>query len=139
MSDLTKRRRSRELALQVLFQREFVPDVQIDASLKYFSEHLDIPQESFAYAQILLQGIEKNAQEIDRLISDKSKNWKIPRMSAVDLSLLRIGTYELIFSQDAIPPKVAIDEAIEMAKRYGGTESTNFVNGLLDEILKTKE
>ncbi len=138
MADLTKRRRSRELALQVLFQREFVPDVLIDVSLKYFSEHLDIPHESLEYAQILLQGIEKNAAAIDGLISDKSKNWKIPRMSAVDLSLLRIGTYELIFSLEAIPPKVAIDEAIEMAKRYGGTESTNFVNGLLDEILKTK-
>lgn len=132
----SKRRRARELALQVLFQKEFVSDVDIEASLKYFREQLEMPDDSWQYAEKLLYGIEAHKSEIDRKISEKSHNWKISRMSPVDLSLLRIGTYEIFFGGGEVPPKVAIDEAIEVAKRYSGTESASFINGILDEIVR---
>lgn len=138
MKDQTKRRRARELALQVLFQKEFVQDVQIDISLQYFSEHLEIAKDSATYAETLLTGIIEHKSKIDELISEKSRNWKINRMSPVDLSLLRIGAFELCFSDGDVPPRVVIDESIELAKKYGGTDSPSFINGILDEIFKSK-
>lgn len=136
MSEVTKRRRAREVALQVLFQKEFVEDVDISTSLAYFRDHLEIPIESWTYAEKLLTGIEQNKPRIDQHIAEKSRNWKISRMAPVDLCLLRIGVYELRFGDNEVPPKVAIDEAIEIAKRYGGTDSPSFVNGILNEILQ---
>ncbi len=136
--DLTKRRRARELALQILFQREFVADMDLDASFAYFREQLEIPEESWTYAKELIAGLMKNKEAVDKKITDASRNWKISRMSPVDLNLLRIATFEILYGHDEVPPKVAIDEALEIAKRYSGTESPNFINGLLDEILKSK-
>ena len=136
--DLTKRRRARELALQILFQREFVPDMDLDASFAYFREQLEFPEESWAYAKELIAGLKKHQTDVDQKITTASRNWKIARMSPVDLNLLRIATYESLYGNDEVPPKVAIDEALEIAKRYSGTDSPNFINGLLDEILKSK-
>jgi transcription antitermination protein NusB len=138
MSDTTKRRRAREVALQVLFQKEFVKDVDIAVSLDYFREHLEIPEESWGYAEFLLKGIAENIENIDSQINDKSRNWKISRMAPVDLCLLRIGVFEILYSKDEIPPKVAIDEAIEISKRYGGNDSSQFINGILDEIMNSR-
>ncbi len=136
MNDLTKRRRARELALQVLFQLEFVKDIDVASSLGYFREHLEIPEDSWEYAETLLDGITQNLTEIDRLIADASKNWKISRMSPVDKCLLRIATYEMKYAADLTPPAVAINEVVEIAKRYSGTESPQFINGLLDGLMK---
>lgn len=136
MSEDTARRRSREVALQVLFQVEFVADIELATRLAYFRSHLDISSDAWAYAEQILQGIEAHKAEIDQVIADKSRNWKIPRMAPVDLCLLRIGVYELSFGKNEVPPRVAINEAIEIAKRYGGTDSPNFINGILDEVLK---
>lgn len=138
MSDSTKRRRAREVALQVLFQREFVSDIVIDTSLTYFREHLEIPEDSWSYAELLLKGIEKYHVEIDRLITDGSRNWKISRMPPVDLCLLRIAIYELKYAEELIPSAVAINEVIEIAKRYSGTDSPQFINGILDGLVKAK-
>ncbi|OFZ12421.1 MAG: transcription antitermination factor NusB [Bdellovibrionales bacterium RBG_16_40_8] len=138
MSEVTNRRRAREVALQVLFQKEFVPDIDFSTSLAYFRDRLEIPKESCDYAQHLLNGIEKHSIEIDKHISEKSRNWKISRIAPVDLCLLRLGVFELCFGDNEVPPKVVIDEAIEIAKRYGGTETPNFINGILDEIWRAK-
>ncbi|MCB0350345.1 MAG: transcription antitermination factor NusB [Bdellovibrionales bacterium] len=137
MSADTARRRAREVALQVLFQMEFVPDIELATRLDYFRMHLDITEDAWAYAEQILQGIEKHKQELDNIITEKSRNWKISRMAPVDLCLLRIGVYELSFGQNEVPPKVAINEAIEIAKRFSGTESSHFINGILDDVLRT--
>jgi N utilization substance protein B len=137
-NDQSKRRRAREAALQVLFQKEFVTDMDTATSLAYFRDQLDFPADSWSYAEQLLNGVEKHKTEIDALITSKSQNWKISRMAPVDLNLLRIATYEIRFSNDEVPPKVAINEALEIAKRYSGTDSAQFINGLLDEILKAR-
>lgn len=136
--ETSQRRRARELALQVLFQKEFTADLDIKASLSYFRKHLEVSDESLSYAESLLAGIEAHLDEINTIITQTSHNWKISRMAPVDLSLLRIGVYEIYFNEE-VPPKVVINEAIEIAKKYGGTESPQFINGLLDEIFRNKK
>jgi transcription antitermination protein NusB len=138
MQDITKRRRARELTIQVLFQKEFVPDVSIKISLDYFQSQLDIPSESIQYAEFLLEGVEKHKAEIDQKIAAVSHNWKLSRMSAVDLNILRMGVFELLYNNDETPAPVIMDEAVEIAKKYGRSESHSFVNGILDEIFKGK-
>jgi len=130
------RRKSRELALQVEFQREFVRDVDVKTSLEYFKKSFSAPMEVWSYAEELLQGIYQHKEEIDNLIQSHSSNWKMERMAMVDRNLLRIAVFEICFSQGQIPPNAAINEAIEIAKKYGTTESAAFLNGILDEIAK---
>jgi len=130
------RRKSRELALQVEFQREFVSDVDVKTSLEYFKKSFSAPMEVWSYAEELLQGIYQHKEEIDNLIQSHSSNWKMERMAMVDRNLLRIAVFEICFSQGQIPPNAAINEAIEIAKKYGTTESAAFLNGILDEIAK---
>lgn len=138
MSESTHRRKAREISLQVLFQKEFVPDVTVASSLDYFRHHLDAPEQSWDYARKLLTGIEEHKEALDQAISAASHNWKTSRMAPVDLSLLRMASYELIYLHNEIPPKVAMDEAIEIAKRFGGTESSGFINGILNEVMRAK-
>lgn len=92
--------------------------------------------EVWSYAEELLQGIYQHKEEIDNLIQSHSSNWKMERMAMVDRNLLRIAVFEICFSQGQIPPNAAINEAIEIAKKYGTTESAAFLNGILDEIAK---
>lgn len=83
-------------------------------------------------------GIKENEEKIDNMILAKLKNWSIERIFKIDLAILRLAVYELNF-MDAIPPKVAINEAVELAKKYGNDASSNFVNGVLREIIKDRE
>jgi N utilization substance protein B len=84
---------------------------------------------------LLLAGVKKEREMIDRFIASACENWKMDRIAFVDKNVMRIGVYEMLFSQD-VPPKVAIDEAIEMGKKYGNGDSGDFINGVLDRILK---
>jgi N utilization substance protein B len=129
------RRKSRELALQVLFQKEFVEGSSLVERLGYFRESFAISDEVLEYARHLLQFIEENSDKIDAKIREKSLNWSLERISKVDLCILRLGTTELMMPKE-IPPKVAINEAIELAKKYGNTDSAGFINGILNEQLK---
>lgn len=106
--------------------------MSIETSLKYFSTYISAADEAWQYAESLLKGVAERGQEIDRLISESSRNWKIERISPVDLCLLRQSVYEII--SGSAPFKVAIDEAIELAKKYGSTESAHFINGILDDV-----
>jgi N utilization substance protein B len=137
MTDFKKRHRAREIALQVLFQKEFVPDLNLKNSIEYFRTITEAPAEAWSYATELLEGVEKFHKEIDSLISSKSINWKISRMAPVDLSAMRIAIFEMKYAQ-GVPPKVAIDEAIELVKDYSGTDSSQFINGLLNEVFKSE-
>ena len=91
--------------------------------------------EIITYANLLAQGVAGRITDIDHKISDYATNWQIKRMAIIDRNVMRIGLYELQHTTD-IPPKVAINEAVELAKKYGDLESSKFVNGILDKIHK---
>lgn len=130
------RRLSRELALQVLFQQEFAPQQTIEAGLETFKRSFSASTEVWDYAQELLKGIEANKKSIDDLIQKNSAHWTLKRMALVDLNIMRLATYELKFGGEQVPPAVCIDEAIEISKKYGTVDSSAFVNGILDQIMK---
>jgi len=133
----TTRRQARELALQVLFQQEFNAEISASQALKNFKESFDAPDEVWSYATKILDGIAAKKNEIDSLIEKNSSHWRMPRMALVDRNLLRIGVYEIAFSDGEVPPKAALNEAIEISKKYGTTDSSSFINGILDQILKS--
>ena len=133
-----QRRESREIALQVLFQREFAPDIQIEDALNLFRSSFDAEKEVWNYATDLLRGVSTQKTEIDEAIQAASTHWSLKRMALTDLNIMRVATYELLFSPHPPPPLVVIDEAIEISKKYGTTDSASFTNGILDQIRKTK-
>jgi len=140
------RRRARELALQTLYGLDFdvceideaVDAMQLRAS-EPASEDEDLKdqvrgnEETRAFAADLVRGVASHREEIDTILSSCSTNWKITRMAMVDRNILRMATYELQFLKD-IPPKVTMNEAIEIAKRYSTLESSAFINGILDRV-----
>jgi len=130
------RRQSRELALQILFQTEFAPQLSILNLLKIFDESLD--PETVEFAQKLINGVNEFKGKIDSKIQSASSHWKLERMANVDRNVLRISTYEMLFAPELLKQNIAINEAIEIARKYGTTDSANFVNGILDQIAKSK-
>jgi N utilization substance protein B len=126
------RSRCRELALQMLYQAEFAGKPSFEGVNRFWG-HFQKGEEVPAYLQDLILGVAAHQEELDALISRHSEHWRLERMVAVDRNLLRLATYELIY-QPETPVKVVINEAVELAKRYGTDESGAFVNGLLDRI-----
>lgn len=154
------RRKAREVALQVLYELDVVKtDVQEavsqfwrhftapDEFLEPFWDYFDNPEDarkkrikSFAvsseaklFSSLLIEGTWLNRREIDRVISDCSEHWSLSRMSKVDRSILRMAVYELLYCDD-IPPKVTLNEAIDLGKTYGSENSGSFINGILDAL-----
>jgi transcription antitermination protein NusB len=128
------RRESRELALQILYALDANPSVGIRETLQTFrEEQADVLSRVREFAEGLVQGVQDHREVIDAAIKARSKNWTLVRMPRVDLNVMRMATYELMFRQD-IPKKVSINEAIEIARKFGDKESPAFVNGILDEI-----
>ena len=132
---MRKRTRAREYALQLLYQLD-VTRAGADSIIEEFWVHLEVPGEVRAFAAALVAGTLARREEIDQLIARHANNWQINRMAVVDRNILRLGAYELLFVED-VPPKVSLNEAIELAKRFGDEESSKFVNGILDAIHKT--
>jgi transcription antitermination protein NusB len=126
------RRKAREYALQILYALDLNPAPTGDF-LKVFWEMNETKPEIVEYTSILVKGTLSNQEKIDALISTHSSHWKIDRMPATDRNILRIGTYELLEEQ-TVPPKAVINEAIEIAKKFGTTDSATFINGVLDSI-----
>jgi len=128
------RRESRELALQILYALDANPSVGIRETLQTFrEEHADVLSRVREFAEELVRGVEEHRTAIDEAVKARSKNWSLARMPRVDLNVMRMATYELMFRQD-IPKKVSINEAIEIARKFGDKESPAFVNGILDEV-----
>ncbi len=130
---MIKRRRSRESALQVLYQWDLT---QQDAQrgLAHFEEHFLIRKEKDAFLERIVQGVLEHCHEIDRLIEQYSENWRLDRISPIDRTILRIAIFELLYCEE-IPPKVALNEAVDLGKRFGSENSGSFINGILDRIL----
>ncbi len=132
---MRKRTQSRECTLKILYQAELTRrDIHVAAE-NFWSEFETIDENIQAFANRLTSGIEKNLQDIDDKISQHATNWQLKRMAVIDRNVLRIGVFELLHTVD-IPPKVTINEAVELAKKYGDLESSKFVNGILDKIHK---
>lgn len=131
------RRKSRELALQFLFSHDFQERPQapekLTEDLDMFCQIFDISQKSLPYGRELILGICQHRTEIDTLLADHSHNWRVERMSLVDRNILRIAVFEMQYSRKA-PAQVAINEALEIAKRYSIEESVSFINGILDAV-----
>lgn len=126
------RRQAREFAIKVLFHMEFNPGVPKE-TFKLIVENFGVDASIQSFAEELVLGVYENKRKLDDVIRKSSKNWKLERMSRADRSILRLGAFEILFRQD-IPPKVSIDEAVELGKRYGTDDSSAFINGILDNI-----
>jgi N utilization substance protein B len=130
------RRRSREIALQVLFQTEFSAQTP-ESALTLYLENFETDGETKEFAMRLVRGVGEHREELDRLIQAHSQNWKVHRMAFVDKNILRIAAFELKYLGEEVPTTVVIDEAIEIGKRFGSQETSSFVNGVLDNISKS--
>lgn len=132
---MTRRSRAREVALQLLFQRDLNPRAD-EAALKRFASERLRDEELLRFCVTLFDGVLANQARIDEQLTAAAENWRLPRMAAVDRNVLRLGGFELLCSQET-PARVALDEAIELARRYGSADSPAFVNGILDRIHQT--
>ncbi len=134
------RTRARELALQFLFTTDLQGPAyrsELDAFLNEALAGKPGAEEAIAYARRLVDGVLLRRDEIDDLLRETARNWDLERMAVVDRNALRIGVYELLF-EEQIPMKVAINEAIELGKRYSTEASGAFINGILDRIRRDK-
>ena len=132
---MRKRTQAREFALQVLYRIDITRD-PADISLENFWQlHGEEPvePETKAFIEELVRGVAENLKIIDEKITKYAANWKLERMAVVDRNVLRLSCFELMFRED-IPPKVSINEAVELAKRYSGPEAGKFVNAILDKV-----
>lgn len=132
---MTRRRRAREVALQVLFEDDLNPRVNPAAADEVLLRRLRTP-ELVELSRALVAGVRRNRAELDALIEKTAENWSLSRMAVTDRNVLRLGAYEILFSDT--PDPVAINEALELAKRYGSAQSAQFVNGILDRLMREK-
>lgn len=132
---MRKRTRARDCALQVLYQIDITGDSYETALNNFWQNCQDADFDSAIreFAIELVRGVSDNLELIDNKISQFAANWQLDRMAVLDRNVLRIGCFELIYRED-IPPKVSINEAVELAKRYSGLEAGKFVNAILDKI-----
>ena len=132
---MRKRTKARENALKILYAIDITGGEPKECIDVYWRESEEKDQEVKAFADSLVLGTSNKKKEIDKIISGSATNWQLERMAVIDRNILRFAESELLFADD-IPPKVTINEAIDIAKRYGDSESGSFVNGVLDKINK---
>lgn len=138
---MRKRTRSREFALQILYQLE-INRIDPSAVLEDFWRKVGLEDgkendPTRQYTERLVNGVLKNIGAIDEILERFAENWTLRRMAYIDRNILRLSAYEMIYMEE-IPMKVAINEAVELAKRYGEPDSSKFVNGILDKIAKSE-
>ena len=128
----SRRTKAREITLQMLYQLDLNPDVPGQTVLEQVQERLtDEPSAKFGWQ--LYVGVLENRKELDSRIEAIAANWSLKRMAPTDRNVLRLGAFELLFTET--PPRVVIDEALELAKRFGSSQSAQFVNGILDRLI----
>jgi N utilization substance protein B len=126
------RRKAREAAVQMLYQLDLC-GLEAAAVIQLYWQHLGVAAERDEFANELVIGCAKAQEQLDTKIRSVSKHWRLERMSRVDRNIIRLATYELMHQAD-IPRRVTLNEAVELAKRFGNEESPAFVNGVLDRI-----
>ncbi|MCR5175848.1 MAG: transcription antitermination factor NusB [Anaerovibrio sp.] len=141
------RRQAREVALQTLFQLDMNPaengavvadarQAAMDVAMATMDDGEKLGRKDMAFLSELVNGTEDNRKEIDELISGASKDWKLHRMAGVDRNITRMAVYELKFADEKLTPNIVINEAVELAKKYGSDDSSRFVNGILGAITR---
>ena len=128
------RKQARDFTFKIIYQADIQKE-NLDVIYKINAEEKDIDEKSKQYILSSLEGIEANVENINTIIAEKSKGWKINRISKISLASLKLGIYEVLYN-DEIPNTVAINEAVTLAKLYEGEESAKFVNGILSVVLK---
>ncbi|RLB30129.1 MAG: transcription antitermination factor NusB [Deltaproteobacteria bacterium] len=131
-----KRRRSRELALKVLFHFEFSKKDDPAVAFDLICNNFGVSEDIKVFSKELVLGVCVHIKELDNLISKASQNWRLERIAIIDRSILRLAVFELLYRDD-IPPKVSINEAVDVGKKFGTEESGAFINGILDKIYNT--
>lgn len=126
------RRKAREIALQVLYGLNFV-DIDVQKALDLFWGNFVAPKTAKDFAAFLVQGTCEHKEELDKLIAGCSDNWSLGRMSKVDINILRLAVFEFLYCDD-IPPKVTLNEAVDLGKTFGSENSGSFINGILDAL-----
>ncbi len=126
------RRRAREVAFQVLYQDDFNPRISPSVGEDLLRRRLG-SEDLLAFGRELVAGVRRNRPEIDRALEEAAEHWSLGRMAATDRNVLRLGAYEVLYAET--PPRVAVDEAIELARRFGSADSSRFVNGILDRLM----
>ncbi len=130
----SRRTRAREVAMQMLYQRDLNPDASIEVIRSMIAEELhERPLQEFTWS--LFSGVLEWRTQIDRHLEELAANWQLSRMAPTDRNILRLGAFELLHTET--PHRVVIDEAIEMAKKFGSVQSFQFVNGILDRLIPT--
>jgi len=143
------RSQAREIALQALFQLDLIPkgdDVPegaheafaVDGAIDAYPEDANISKQDISYARELVHGTREFQQPIDEKIREVSRAWRLERMAAVDRNLMRMAVYEMAYAEQPIGEKIVINEAVELAKKYGTDDSSRYVNGILGEIARKK-
>ncbi|HUY36690.1 MAG TPA: transcription antitermination factor NusB [Pirellulales bacterium] len=133
---MSRRSRAREVALQVLFQDDLNPGGDKAAADEFLAARLQ-GDELTEFARSLVAGVRRNRSELDSLLTKTADHWTLERMAATDRNVLRLGVYEILYADT--PGRVAINEAVELAKRFGTSHSAQFVNGILDRFIEKEE
>lgn len=131
---MARRSRAREVVLQLLYQDDLNPSRLLAPDEEFLQGRLKRNAEIVEFARMLLSGVRRNRGELNDLLTKQTRNWSLERMAVIDRNILRIGAFELLYTETPAP--VVINEAVELAKRYGGEQSAQFVNGVLDRFVK---
>ena len=133
---MSRRSRAREIVLQVLYQDDLNTDQPEDIRLRFINARLNQDRSLVEFAEDLLAGVRQHRDAVDQQLEAIARNWKLSRMAATDRNVLRLGASEILFT--ATPDRVVVTEAIELAKRYGTNNSSQFVNGVLDRLMNNQ-
>ena len=134
---MARRSRAREVALQVLYEDDINPDRNMHTADLFVGRRLHHDGPLVEFAQSLISGVRRNRGELDEMLRRSAANWSLERMAVIDRNIIRIGAFEILYAET--PGRVAINEAIELSKRYGGKNSPQFVNGILDRVFREQQ
>jgi len=134
---MRRRTKARECALKVLYAIDITKDKPEDCLKVFWRDHETVNPDIKEFAEYLVKETCENKKVVDKIITKCATNWQIQRMATIDRNIIRMATFEILFADD-IPPKVSMNEAVEIAKKYGDNDSGKFVNGVLDKINREK-
>jgi N utilization substance protein B len=134
---MSRRSRAREVVLQILYEDDLNPDRNMVVADEFLRGRLNHDEELVDFAAGLLAGVRRNRGELNVLLEERAQNWSLARMAVTDRNVMRLAAYEMLYTDT--PDRVVINEAIELARRYGSKQSSQFVNGVLDRILRDRE
>lgn len=131
-----RRSRAREVVLQVLYEDDLNPQRDMAVSDEFLRRRLNNDADLIAFANEVLSGVRRNRDEIDALLAERAANWRLERMAVTDRNILRLAAFEMLYTET--PDRVVMNEAVELAKRFGAKQSSQFVNGILDRLFRDR-